>query len=69
MRRRSVRVSAREDGASAVEYALIVAGVAAVIVVIVVAVGSVLNKSVTNSCDHIKQTLDSNTSTCVSSGP
>jgi len=58
-----------ETGASAVEYALIVSAIAAVVVAIVVGLGSMVNKSVTNSCDHIKQTLDSNTSTCVSSGP
>lgn len=71
----SARASARiapeqkatEEGASAVEYALLVAGIAAVIVVIVFALGTVLNNSVTKSCDHIKQTLNGTSDTCVSS--
>jgi pilus assembly protein Flp/PilA len=56
-----------ELGASAVEYALIVAAIAAVIVAVVVSLGLVVNKSVTNSCDHIKQTLNNSTEQCVSS--
>jgi pilus assembly protein Flp/PilA len=58
-----------EAGASAVEYALLVAGIAAVIVVIVFALGTVLNKSVTKSCDHIKSTLNANSDTCLQSSP
>lgn len=65
--RRRLRRGA-DEGASAVEYALIVAAVATVVVVIVFALGQVLNKSVTHSCDHIKQTLDANSAEqCVSS--
>jgi Flp pilus assembly pilin Flp len=54
-----------DEGASAVEYALIVFAIAAVISIVVVALGSVLNNSVTNSCDKIKSTLNSNSSKCV----
>jgi Flp pilus assembly pilin Flp len=52
-----------DEGASAVEYALIVVSIAAVIVLIVVALGAVVNKSVTNSCDTIKQTLNADKNT------
>ena len=42
-----------EDGASAVEYGLLVAAIAAIIVVIVFALGSVIQKSFKTTCDHI----------------
>jgi Flp pilus assembly pilin Flp len=68
--RQRLRLGDAESGASAVEYALIVTAIAAVIVAIVVGLGLMVNKSVTQSCDHIKQTLNSNASDqCVSSGP
>jgi pilus assembly protein Flp/PilA len=50
-----------DEGASAVEYALIVFAIAAVIAIVVVALGSVVNDSVNNSCNTIKQTLNSDT--------
>jgi len=62
-RRRKLR-STGEDGASAVEYALIVAGIAAVVVAIVFALGAVLNTSVNNSCDKIKTQFDGAASQC-----
>ncbi|MDQ1486766.1 MAG: hypothetical protein QOJ62_2459 [Actinomycetota bacterium] len=64
-RRLKRRAFRGDEGASAVEYALIVFAIAAVISIIVVALGSVLNNSVTNSCDKIKSTLNSNSSKCV----
>jgi Flp pilus assembly pilin Flp len=58
------RAGAPDDaGASAVEYALIVASIAAVIVLIVVGLGLVVNKSLKTSCDTIKQTLNTDTNT------
>jgi Flp pilus assembly pilin Flp len=56
-----------DDGASAVEYALIVVSIAAVIVLVVVGLGIVVNKSLNNSCDHISQTLNADTNKCVPS--
>jgi pilus assembly protein Flp/PilA len=54
-----------DDGASAVEYGLIVFAIAAVIALVVFALGSVLSTSVNNSCNHIKSTLNSDqTATC-----
>jgi pilus assembly protein Flp/PilA len=54
-----------DDGASAVEYGLIVFAIAAVIALVVFGLGSVLNSSVNNSCNTIKGTLNSDpTATC-----
>jgi Flp pilus assembly pilin Flp len=53
-----------DEGASAVEYALIVVSIAAVIVLIVVALGAVVNKSMKTSCDTIKTTLNAAQSKC-----
>ncbi|WP_310963154.1 Flp family type IVb pilin [Nocardioides terrisoli] len=48
------RLRARsEKGASAVEYGLLIAGIAAVIVVIVFALGGVLHNVFTNTCASI----------------
>ncbi len=42
-----------EDGASAVEYGLLVAGIAALIVVIVFAFGGVINDSFRSTCGQV----------------
>lgn len=63
------RTVPNDEGASAVEYALIVVSIAAVIVLIVVGLGLVVNKSLNNSCDHISQTLNNDNNKCVQSGP
>lgn len=50
----NARMSKMEQrGASAVEYGLLIAGIAAVIVVAVVALGPVIKKAFTNTCDSI----------------
>jgi Flp pilus assembly pilin Flp len=56
---------ADDEGASAVEYALIVVSIAAVIVLVVVGLGLAVNTSVTDSCNHIKQTLNGTSDNCV----
>jgi pilus assembly protein Flp/PilA len=56
----TARPDARDEGASAVEYALIVSAIAAVIVSVVIAFGSVVHTSYTNSC----VTLGGSTSQC-----
>ena len=43
-----------EDGASAVEYGLLVAGIAALIVLIVFAFGGMIKGVFTDTCDTIK---------------
>ncbi|CAN5615925.1 hypothetical protein BH11ACT8_BH11ACT8_06640 [soil metagenome] len=42
-----------ERGASAVEYGLLVAGIAAVIVLIVIALGGQIKDAFSNTCDSI----------------
>lgn len=44
-----------ERGASAVEYGLLIAGIAALIVVVVFAFGNVLNNIFTTTCDSVGQ--------------
>lgn len=62
---RAVRRHAKnDDGASAVEYGLLVAAIAAVIVVIVFALGSLVQKKFKNTCDS----LDTNGGQVVASG-
>ncbi|MFL6173811.1 MAG: Flp family type IVb pilin [Marmoricola sp.] len=48
-----------EDGASAVEYGLLVAAIAAIIVIIVFSLGGIIHDVFRNTCDNI----DSNTTT------
>ena len=43
----------REEGASAVEYGLLVAGIAAIIVVAVFALGGIVNGAFTDTADKI----------------
>ena len=47
------RPSADDRGASAVEYGLLIAGIAAIIVVAVVALGPVVKKAFTSTCSSI----------------
>jgi pilus assembly protein Flp/PilA len=42
-----------EEGASAVEYGLVVAGIAAVIIVVVFLIGGKLNNQLANVANHI----------------
>ncbi|MBZ5734313.1 Flp family type IVb pilin [Nocardioides sp. TRM66260-LWL] len=42
-----------DDGASAVEYALLISGIAAIIVVAVVALGPVVKKAFTETCSSM----------------
>lgn len=62
---RKIRAAQRgdEDGASAVEYALLIALIAAIIVVAVFALGSLVKKVFHQTCTSI-QTDSSITATC-----
>ncbi|HET9186906.1 MAG TPA: Flp family type IVb pilin [Acidothermaceae bacterium] len=60
---RIVRRSA-DEGASAVEYALIVAAIATVVVLVVVGVGTALRSSYSSSCGKIGTAMSSDTSKC-----
>src|SRR5689334_9247673 len=52
-----------EDGASAVEYGLLVAGIAALIVLIVFAFGGVIKGVFSNTCTVVKSNTTANAST------
>ncbi len=51
---RKVTTRKNEDGASAVEYGLLVAAIAALIVIIVFALGGVVQDVFKDTCDKIK---------------
>lgn len=51
-----------EDGASAVEYGLLVAAIAAIIVVIVFSVGKLAKASFTTTCDSLQGGYSSSSS-------
>jgi len=55
-----------EQGASAVEYGLLVAAIAAVIVIIVFALGGMVRDAFDSSCDTIAGTAQVNDGTCAS---
>jgi pilus assembly protein Flp/PilA len=50
---RRVRRHAKDEGASAVEYGLLVAAIAAVIVVVVFALGSVVKNKFNDTCSSL----------------
>jgi pilus assembly protein Flp/PilA len=51
---RSITARRNQDGASAVEYGLLVAGIAALVVVVVFAFGGVINSAFTDTCKKVK---------------
>lgn len=57
-------VQPQDEGASAVEYALIVGAIAAVVIFIIVALGVVVHKSYSDSCTKIGSAMKSDTSQC-----
>jgi pilus assembly protein Flp/PilA len=61
---RSLRSRRGDDGASAVEYGLLVAGIAALVVVIVFAFGGVIKNSFASTCKNIKNSGISGSATC-----
>lgn len=62
---RSVRRKLKsQDGASAVEYGLLVAAIAAVIVVIVFALGKLINGKISDACNQIASNGQQTNATC-----
>ena len=60
---RTIQAQKGEEGASAVEYALLVAGIAALIVIVVFAFGSLVRDLNSSNCTTIRDTA-SPTSSC-----
>jgi pilus assembly protein Flp/PilA len=50
---RTIQAAKSEEGASAVEYALLVAAIAALIVIVVFAFGGLINNIFKDTCDSI----------------
>ena len=61
---RNMTAKRDEDGASAVEFGLLVAAFAALIVVIVFALGGIIRNVFQNTCGTISSNATSVTSTC-----
>jgi pilus assembly protein Flp/PilA len=62
---RKVAQVRKDDGASAVEYGLLVAAIAALIVIIVFALGGLVRGIFKNTCDQINsKTSPGNTASC-----
>lgn len=57
-------VRREERGASAVEYGLLIAGIAALIVVAVFALGPIVNEAFTDTCDEITSGSSTISGTC-----
>lgn len=67
---RQVARARREDGASAVEYGLLVAAIAALIVVIVFALGGIIRDVFKKTCDEVKTSVSTaTTETCNTTRP
>ena len=58
------RAKLDERGASAVEYGLLIAGIAAVIVIIVIALGGQIEDAFSDTCDEIAKRSGAATATC-----
>ena len=56
--------SKKDDGASAVEYGLLVAAIAALVVIIVFALGGVVKEVFQDTCDTITNNATEITATC-----
>lgn len=65
---RNVTKRTNEDGASAVEYGLLVAAIAALIVVVVFVLGGIIQNVFKDTCDEIAEhTPSASSSTCATS--
>ncbi len=61
---RTITSRRNDDGASAVEYGLLVAGIAALIVAIVFIFGGVIKDSFQGTCNRVKQGSSTSSATC-----
>ena len=61
---RNITAKRDEDGASAVEYGLLVAAIAALIVIIVFALGGIIKEVFQDTCDTIKSEAASVSGNC-----
>ena len=61
---RAITARRKEDGASAVEYGLLVAAIAALIVLVVFALGGIVKKVFSSTCTTIGNNANVGTTNC-----
>ena len=61
---RNIMSRRNQDGASAVEYGLLVAGIAALVVAIVFVFGGIIKDAFQGTCNRVKQGSSSTATTC-----
>jgi pilus assembly protein Flp/PilA len=61
---RTIMSRRNQDGASAVEYGLLVAGIAALVVAIVFVFGGIIKDAFQGTCNRVKQGSSSTAQTC-----
>jgi len=61
---RNITSRRNQDGASAVEYGLLVAGIAALVVAIVFVFGGIIKDAFQGTCDRVKQGSSSAAASC-----
>ena len=61
---RTITSRRNQDGASAVEYGLLVAGIAALVVVVVFAFGGIIKDVFTKTCSSLKSNGSTSAGTC-----
>ena len=61
---RNVNSRHNQDGASAVEYGLLVAGIAALVVAIVFVFGGIIQSAFQGTCNRVKQGSSTTAATC-----
>jgi pilus assembly protein Flp/PilA len=61
---RNITSRRNQDGASAVEYGLLVAGIAALVVAIVFVFGGVIKSAFQNTCNQVKSGSSVGSATC-----
>ena len=62
--RSALRLKGREEGATAVEYGIMVAAIAAVIVAIVIVIGNQVSEGFQETCDALEGVSDAANTDC-----
>ena len=61
---RKAQAARNDEGASAVEYGLLVAAIAAVIIIVIFALGGVIKSVFSDTCKSIKSSTTNTTANC-----
>ena len=63
------KIQRHDEGASAVEYGLLVAAIAAVIVLVVFALGKFVKSAFDDTCKNVAKGATATSTTCTPAGP